>query len=98
MLRWNGWGYNDSGFIVNEKGIAQFTGKRYVFVCSCYVVALSTGVCSRYAVGGQEMPLLRPWMESKVGFDINQTSFSQVCYQPCVLRGCLLDVRFVVVT
>ena len=27
MLRWNGWGYKDSGFVVNEKGIIEFTGK-----------------------------------------------------------------------
>ncbi len=28
-LKWNGWGYKDSGFILNEKGVAEFRGKRY---------------------------------------------------------------------
>uniref|UniRef100_A0A803T703 Alkylglycerone-phosphate synthase n=1 Tax=Anolis carolinensis TaxID=28377 RepID=A0A803T703_ANOCA len=29
ILKWNGWGYNDSKFIFNKKGHAEFTGKRY---------------------------------------------------------------------
>ncbi|KAJ7398014.1 Alkyldihydroxyacetonephosphate synthase, peroxisomal [Pitangus sulphuratus] len=29
LLKWNGWGYNDSKFIFNKKGQAEFTGKRY---------------------------------------------------------------------
>ena len=29
-LKWNGWGYSDSGFLVNEKGQATFEGKRLV--------------------------------------------------------------------
>ena len=28
-MRWNGWGYKDSGFVVSEKGMGQFIGKRY---------------------------------------------------------------------
>ncbi|KAK6485045.1 alkyldihydroxyacetonephosphate synthase [Huso huso] len=28
-LKWNGWGYNDSKFMFNKKGQAEFTGKRY---------------------------------------------------------------------
>uniref|UniRef100_A0A8C0ZKG4 Alkylglycerone-phosphate synthase n=1 Tax=Cyanistes caeruleus TaxID=156563 RepID=A0A8C0ZKG4_CYACU len=28
-MKWNGWGYNDSKFIFNKKGQAEFTGKRY---------------------------------------------------------------------
>lgn len=32
----------------------------------------------RYAVSGQEMPLLKPWFETKLGLDLSQTSFSQV--------------------
>ena len=30
VLKWNGWGYKDSGFILNERGHGQFLGKRYV--------------------------------------------------------------------
>lgn len=30
LLKWNGWGYNDSKFIFNKKGQAEFTGKRQV--------------------------------------------------------------------
>ncbi|XP_042311245.1 alkyldihydroxyacetonephosphate synthase, peroxisomal isoform X2 [Sceloporus undulatus] len=29
VLKWNGWGYNDSKFLFNKKGQAEFTGKRY---------------------------------------------------------------------
>ncbi|ELK32715.1 Alkyldihydroxyacetonephosphate synthase, peroxisomal [Myotis davidii] len=29
VLKWNGWGYNDSKFIFNKKGQAELTGKRY---------------------------------------------------------------------
>ncbi|XP_041117727.1 alkyldihydroxyacetonephosphate synthase, peroxisomal-like [Polyodon spathula] len=29
ILKWNGWGYNDSKFTFNKKGQAEFTGKRY---------------------------------------------------------------------
>ncbi|XP_043931246.1 alkyldihydroxyacetonephosphate synthase, peroxisomal [Protopterus annectens] len=29
VLKWNGWGYNDSKFMFNKKGQAEFTGKRY---------------------------------------------------------------------
>ena len=29
ILKWNGWGYNDSKFIFNKKGQVEFTGKRY---------------------------------------------------------------------
>jgi len=28
-LRWNGWGYEDSKFALNERGHIYFTGKRY---------------------------------------------------------------------
>ena len=28
VLKWNGWGYKDSGFRFNEKNVAEFTGKR----------------------------------------------------------------------
>ena len=27
VLRWNGWGYRDSGFVVNDKGNIEFIGK-----------------------------------------------------------------------
>ena len=27
--KWNGWGYQDSKFLVNPEGFAQFTGARY---------------------------------------------------------------------
>lgn len=29
LLKWNGWGYKDSEFRVNEKGVIEFTGSRY---------------------------------------------------------------------
>lgn len=27
--KWNGWGYQDSKFLINSDGLAQFTGERY---------------------------------------------------------------------
>ncbi|XP_046855543.1 alkyldihydroxyacetonephosphate synthase, peroxisomal-like [Xenia sp. Carnegie-2017] len=27
--KWNGWGYQDSKFLINSEGLAQFTGERY---------------------------------------------------------------------
>lgn len=27
VIRWNGWGYSDSGFVLNDKGNIEFTGK-----------------------------------------------------------------------
>ncbi|XP_012284328.1 alkyldihydroxyacetonephosphate synthase [Orussus abietinus] len=29
LLKWNGWGYKDSRFLMNEKGIIEFLGSRY---------------------------------------------------------------------
>ncbi len=29
VLKWNGWGYKDSGFVLNEKNEAIFQGRRY---------------------------------------------------------------------
>ncbi|KYM94633.1 Alkyldihydroxyacetonephosphate synthase, peroxisomal [Cyphomyrmex costatus] len=26
LLKWNGWGYKDSGFRVNDKNVIEFTG------------------------------------------------------------------------
>lgn len=28
VMKWNGWGYKDSGFAINQNGNAVFTGKR----------------------------------------------------------------------
>lgn len=30
VLKWNGWGYSDSKFDINDKGRASFTGSRYL--------------------------------------------------------------------
>jgi hypothetical protein len=41
LLKWNGWGYQDSKFVV-ENGIVSFTGNRYVIafrgVNSCLLI------------------------------------------------------------
>ena len=104
VLKWNGWGYRDSRFIVNERGQAQFNGKRSEFVvCIAFVkeprfvppfllpllppslplplpLSLSPSLPHplRYEIGGQEMPLMREWMEKKFGLDLSLASFSQV--------------------
>lgn len=28
LMKWNGWGYNDSKFLLNKKGQVELTGKR----------------------------------------------------------------------
>ena len=30
-LRWNGWGYSDTAFVVNKQGQVELTGSRYLF-------------------------------------------------------------------
>lgn len=30
-LHWNGWGYRDTEFIINDRGLVQLTGSRYLF-------------------------------------------------------------------
>ena len=30
VMKWNAWGYKDSGFFVNENGIMEFAGRRYL--------------------------------------------------------------------
>ncbi|XP_073162078.1 alkyldihydroxyacetonephosphate synthase, peroxisomal isoform X12 [Lepidochelys kempii] len=52
ILKWNGWGYNDSKFIFNKKGQAEFTGKR---------------LCFRYRLSGMVLPVLKEWMEKTLG-------------------------------
>ena len=29
-MKWNAWGYKDSGFFVNDNGIMEFAGRRYL--------------------------------------------------------------------
>ena len=82
MVKWNGWGYKDSRFFLNPTGQAEFYGKRSdvcVHSQSSFVVLKVNNVpLCRYEIGGQEMPLMRGWMEKTFGFDISLTSFSQV--------------------
>ena len=49
----------------------------------------------RYAIGGQELPYFRKWMEDNVSLDINQTSFSQVYEYPMarITCQCILHVH-----
>lgn len=30
-VRWNGWGFADTAFIVNDEGVVQLSGSRYLF-------------------------------------------------------------------
>lgn len=31
QVRWNGWGFADTAFAINDKGQVELTGKRYLF-------------------------------------------------------------------
>jgi hypothetical protein len=30
-VRWNGWGFADTAFVVNDEGVVQLSGSRYLF-------------------------------------------------------------------
>lgn len=30
-VRWNGWGYADTAFVVNDEGVVELSGTRYLF-------------------------------------------------------------------
>jgi len=52
VLKWNGWGYKDSGFVVNDKDNIEFTGKGRYTDCGCTCKVCSIG-CK---VSVQKMP------------------------------------------
>jgi len=39
LLKWNGWGYKDSKFVINKNGHVEFTGERSA-VDTCLFVVL----------------------------------------------------------
>lgn len=54
VLRWNGWGYKESGFVVrkvNNEYVAFFAG-------------------DKYGVGDSALPNLKTWVSDKVGVDL----------------------------
>ena len=53
VLKWNGWGYKDSGFVVNDKDNIEFTGKGRYTDCGC--VFWMQSVFNRF-VSVQKMP------------------------------------------
>ena len=54
-LRWNGWGYKDTAFVVTEEGDLMLAG-------------------DRYELSGVPLPSFRPWVEAKLGLDMDLKS------------------------
>ena len=70
-LRWDGWGYNDTAFHIdnintNHHHQQQHNNNDNINSLSGQVRLLGT----RYLFSGKTLPSLRQWMESKVGIDI----------------------------
>ena len=53
MLKWNGWGYKDSGFVVNDKGIIEFSGKGRCVDCPCFAHGAYKFSHSYYSMEGK---------------------------------------------
>ncbi|VDM49450.1 unnamed protein product [Toxocara canis] len=68
ILKWNGWGYNDSAFIL-ENGVVKFTGSRCAGGCK--------HTAYRYDMSGTKMPQFRPWFEANIGVRIDYVTPSQ---------------------
>ncbi|XP_030873308.1 alkyldihydroxyacetonephosphate synthase, peroxisomal [Leptonychotes weddellii] len=45
VMKWNGWGYNDSKFFFNKKGQVELTGKRFSTACHDDVVKIVNLAC-----------------------------------------------------
>jgi hypothetical protein len=57
LLRWNGWGYEDSGFVLSNLGTEQ--NPKYVFTFSG----------SRYEIASADLPHFFDWAYATIGVD-----------------------------
>jgi len=57
VLKWNGWGFKDSGFVAVQKGIDDNPNHAIAF----------TG--SRYELGNIELPYFYDWVSNNLGID-----------------------------
>lgn len=89
LLKWNGWGYKDSKFVV-ENRVISFTGNRYVvsfrvvlskWVCMiCFYVSKVTALVisvARYAIGELSLPFFTKWVLDKFDIDWDSARSSQ---------------------
>ena len=53
-LRWDGWGFADTGFILNDKGQVELRGNRFDHVLD----------------GGATFEAFRAWAETEVGLEL----------------------------
>ncbi len=77
-LKWNGWGYEDSKFALNERGHVYFTGKRYE--TGMYILIILTVVLGsdRITLAGVEMPHFRPWIEENCGLNVSNSLINNI--------------------
>ena len=93
VLKWNGWGYNDSLFSMNEDGgftILSLVGQYLVIFSAVLMSPLGcvnaheslSGMVEfrgkRYELDGCELPLLREWMEVTRKMNFDNPSTAQV--------------------
>ena len=58
-VKWNGWGHEDTRFVLNGNGDVELTGKRYG---------------DAFPGNSRVFPALRPWVERVVGIDLSNSS------------------------
>ncbi len=90
VLKWNGWGFQDASFVMDDAGLSCFKsqlicsrerdGKEFWFTeqrCDT-VVGIVSFQGKQYEMGGTVMPSLRAWMEEKRQMDFTHPTPSQV--------------------
>ncbi|GAB5575777.1 alkyldihydroxyacetonephosphate synthase [Prionailurus iriomotensis] len=67
VMKWNGWGYNDSKFFFNKKGQVELTGKSDFFV---------------YPLSGMTLPTFRDWIQNTLGVSLEHKTTSKASLNP----------------
>ena len=85
-VKWNGWGYSDTRFVVNKDGVVELTGivalfsffkkKNFFFKKKCCFFKIG----ARYLFSGKTFPELRKWAEETAGLDIDKETPPQVLF------------------
>lgn len=70
-------GTHNSSLITEVRQSSMENGMFNLTLCED-IYPITPYIWCRYEIAGQEMPLMRAWMEMKVGLDLSLTSFSQV--------------------
>ncbi|XP_042099610.1 alkyldihydroxyacetonephosphate synthase, peroxisomal isoform X2 [Ovis aries] len=92
VMKWNGWGYNDSKFIFNKKGQIELTGKSVVIAVfkgegngiplqySCLENPRDGGAW--YPLSGMSLPTFREWIQNTLGVNVEHKTTSKASLNP----------------